>query len=65
MQELIAVGAWYIWWLHRRQTHGEQVPPLCNCTNFITAVVANSARANTSIASLSKKVWLKPGVNYS
>jgi hypothetical protein len=23
MQEVIAIGALYIWWLRRRQTHGE------------------------------------------
>jgi hypothetical protein len=26
ISDLVAVGSWYIWWIRRRQTHGEQVP---------------------------------------
>jgi hypothetical protein len=63
-RELIAVSAWYIWWLRRRQTHGEQVPPIRNCITSIRAITANVARANISSSGQSKKVWAKPRSNF-
>jgi ribonuclease HI len=60
IQELVAVGCWYIWWLRRRQSHGEQVPPVRHCINFITAITSNSGKATTPESSVKKHVWLKP-----
>jgi hypothetical protein len=42
---LVAVGSWYIWWLRRRQTHGEQVLPIQHCVNSIRAITANAKRS--------------------
>jgi hypothetical protein len=63
MQELIAIGAWYIWWLRRRQTHGENIPPIRNCVNSIRAITANAARANKPRVTVRKNIWLKPGAH--
>jgi hypothetical protein len=47
VQKLIAIGAWYILWLR-------------NCVNYIRAIAASAARANTPAASTKRMVWLKP-----
>jgi ribonuclease HI len=63
VQEIIAIAAWYIWWLRRRQSHGEQIPPIQNCVTSIRAMVANAARTKVPMYTQGKKVWLKPGAN--
>jgi hypothetical protein len=30
VHEVIAISAWYIWWLRRKISHGEQIPPSIN-----------------------------------
>jgi hypothetical protein len=30
-KETIGVACWYLWWIHRRRTHDESVPPMSNC----------------------------------
>jgi hypothetical protein len=55
VQELIAVAVWYIWWMRRRQAHGELVPPVPNCVNSIGAIAADSARANLPTGSHKQK----------
>jgi hypothetical protein len=64
VKEVIAIGAWYIWWLRRRQTHGEQVPPVRCCVNSIRAIVANAARSNSPATSIKKTSWLKPRAGF-
>jgi hypothetical protein len=60
IQELVVVGCWYIWWLRRRQSHGDQVPPIRHCINSIRAITSNSGKATTPESSVKKHVWLKP-----
>jgi ribonuclease HI len=60
IQELVAVGCWYIWWLRRRQSHGDHVPPIRHCINSIRAITANAGKAMTPVSSVKKHVWLKP-----
>jgi hypothetical protein len=49
LKEVVAVTAWYIWWVRRRQTHDEEVPPLFRRKMSILAIVANSAKAVQSM----------------
>jgi hypothetical protein len=63
VQETIATAAWYIWWLHRRQTFGELVPPVNVCSNSIRSIVANAARTKTQ-GSMHKKMWIKPRAGF-
>jgi ribonuclease HI len=63
VQETIATAAWYIWWLRRRQTHGELVPPVNVCSNSIRSIVANAARTKTQ-GSVHKKMWIKPRAGF-
>jgi hypothetical protein len=49
LKEVVAVTAWYIWWVRRRRTHNEDVPPLFRRKMSILAIVTNSAKAALSI----------------
>jgi hypothetical protein len=31
LKELILVSCWYLWWIRRRRTHKEVVPPISRC----------------------------------
>jgi ribonuclease HI len=64
VQEVISIGAWYIWWLRRRQTHGEQVPPVRSCVNSIRAIAANAARSNRPTTALKMTSWLEPRAGF-
>jgi hypothetical protein len=33
LKELVAVTCWYLWWLRRRQTHGESIPPCSDASS--------------------------------
>jgi hypothetical protein len=54
--ELIATTCWYIWWLRRRQTHGESTPPVHKCISSIRALVANYAKAGGKPSVVFKRV---------
>jgi ribonuclease HI len=57
---VIVVTAWYIWWLRRRLTHDEQIPPVYQCINsIIKAITANVAKGK-SRSSSHKITWSKP-----
>jgi hypothetical protein len=56
------VAACYIWWLRRRQTRGEQIPPARNCTTAICAITANAAKSEV-ILGPAKMTWSKPSQN--
>lgn len=45
LHELIAITCWYIWWLRRRRTHGETIPPIPKCAASIRGLAANYAKA--------------------
>jgi ribonuclease HI len=62
VHNLIAVAAWYIWWLRRRQTRGEQIPPVRNCSTAICAITANAAKSE-STKGPAKLSWSKPSGN--
>jgi hypothetical protein len=62
IQNMVAVAAWYIWWMRRRLTH-EQIPPVMHCTHSIKAIAANAARANTSTSSQRRRCWTRPLAN--
>jgi hypothetical protein len=54
LKEVIGVTCWYIWWIRRRRTHNESVPPLFRCKMSVLAISANvthaKGRASTSEA---------------
>jgi hypothetical protein len=58
--ELVVVGSWYIWWMRRRQTHGEQVPPIQHCVNSIRSITANARKSLSQVSYVAKFVWKRP-----
>jgi ribonuclease HI len=62
--EIVAIGAWYVWWLRRKQSHGEPIPPVYRCAASIHAISANSARSVSLSYVPEKKVWKKPRSRY-
>jgi hypothetical protein len=45
LKEVVAVTCWYLWWIRRRRTHNETVPPLFRCKMSMLAISANAAQA--------------------
>jgi hypothetical protein len=40
---VIGTTCWYLWWIRRRQTHDEPVPPMTRCKMSILSILANAA----------------------
>jgi ribonuclease HI len=59
-KELVAVTCWYLWWLRRRRTHGESVPPIFRCKISILAITANAMKASKSILVTGEERWQRP-----
>jgi hypothetical protein len=64
MRELVAVSSWYIWWLRKIRSHGEQVPPIMKCITSIRSITANYEGIKGSGGALDRVVWVKPRNNY-
>jgi ribonuclease HI len=60
MRELIAVTAWYVWWLRRCQSHDEQVPPVFKCVTSIRAITANAIKAKPQGNLTMVNKWVRP-----
>jgi hypothetical protein len=60
LKEIVAVTAWYIWWVRRRQTHNEEVPPLFRRKMSILAIVANSAKGAKTTNHTTEATWVRP-----
>jgi hypothetical protein len=59
LKEVISTTCWYLWWIRRRQTHNEDVPPLVQCKMSILAIVSNATK--TSKPRETRK-WLGDGL---
>jgi hypothetical protein len=57
------IGCWYLWWLRRKRTHGEEVPPIYSCRMSILSMAANSAHATKPSAAMDSK-WKVPIPRY-
>ena len=44
LKETLTIACWYLWWLRRRRTHDETVPPVNKCRTSILAMAANFAK---------------------
>jgi hypothetical protein len=64
LHELIAITCWYIWWLRRRRTHGETIPPIPKCASSIRGLAANYAKATKVQYAIAKQTWEKPPSNF-
>jgi hypothetical protein len=59
LKELILVSCWYLWWIHRRRTDNEAVPPIYRCKMSILSITANVLKASKSAGTREAR-WSKP-----
>jgi hypothetical protein len=58
-KETIAIVCWYLWWIRRRRTHNESVPPISQCRMSVLLITLNTFKA-MSKAPGPKPKWEKP-----
>jgi ribonuclease HI len=63
LKEVITIGCWYLWWLRRKRTHGEEVPSIFSCKMSILSMASNSAHATKPSAATETK-WKTPEPRY-
>ena len=44
LKEIMMTGCWYLWWIRRRVTHNEQIPPVTRWHTFVLAITSNHKR---------------------
>jgi ribonuclease HI len=59
-KEVVLTICWYLWWMRRRRTNGESVPPLHKCKFSILSIVANAAKAYGKKLSNMGDRWARP-----
>jgi ribonuclease HI len=59
-KELISVACWYLWWLRRRQTHNESIPPSFQRKISVLTITANAAKSSKLQAGNEEKSWKRP-----
>jgi ribonuclease HI len=60
LKEVVSTVSWYIWWIRRRRTHNEDVPPMRRCKMSILAIVANYAKAASQSMEAPITKWERP-----
>jgi hypothetical protein len=58
-KEIVCVTSWYLWWMRRRRTRGEPVPPIFKCKISILAIVSNSVKASSCLSVTLGVQWKK------
>jgi ribonuclease HI len=58
-KETVTVTCWYLWWMRRRRTHDEEVPPLNRCKMSILSIAANAIRAAEKKLTISPARWIR------
>ena len=57
---MISVTSWYLWWIRRRRTHNETVPPTFKCKFSILSIIANASKVVSSPGVASEGKWTRP-----
>jgi ribonuclease HI len=60
LKETVSVACWYLWWLRRRKTHNEQVPPIYRCKISILSITAYAAKAIRPMLATNTEKWRCP-----
>jgi hypothetical protein len=64
LKEIISVTCWYLWWIRRRRTHDEPVPPIHRCRMSILTIAANSKKESTTDGASVEMRWIRPKPRY-
>jgi ribonuclease HI len=59
LKEVVLTACWYLWWLRRRRSRDEPVPPISKCRFSIMSIVANSAAMKINRRPSAAR-WIKP-----
>jgi hypothetical protein len=62
-KETIAVACWYLWWILRRRTHAETVPPISQCMMSVLTITSNAPKSMSKTAG-PKSHWERPSTRY-
>ena len=63
-RETIATTSWYLWWEHRKVTHGEEVQDADQINMVVRALAANFVLACAQKARVCTVRWTKPRSGY-
>jgi hypothetical protein len=63
LKETVAVAAWYLWWIRRRRTHNEDVPPIYKCKMSILTITANASKSKGKGDPRSER-WTRPEARF-
>lgn len=63
-KQAIAVGGWYLWWLRRRVTHNESIPPMCRWPFSVLSVASNYQRVADHTRIRAEPNWCKPAPRF-
>jgi ribonuclease HI len=54
------VACWYLWWIRRRITHNESIPPTVCWSISVLAIASNYHKALTKTSRPLEQKWVKP-----
>ena len=57
---MVAVTCWYLWWIKRRRTHDEDVPPLYKYKLSILSITATSRKVLKKAGAGTIPTWTRP-----
>jgi hypothetical protein len=60
LKETIMVTAWYLWWIRRRRTHIEAVPPTYKCKVSILSINVHAGKQQASPGHDGDVTWSRP-----
>jgi hypothetical protein len=52
IREMVAVTSWYLWWMRRARTHGENVHQVKHCVTSMIGLAANFIKSYSKTAIL-------------
>ena len=64
-KQALMVGAWYLWWIRRRMTHDEPVPPSWRWPISILSIASNFQNSLTSSHVMRETKWCKADPRYT
>jgi ribonuclease HI len=60
LKEVIAVTCWYLWWIQRKRTRDESVPPIYKCKLSILSITAHAGKKPMNTGQVGSITWTRP-----
>ena len=58
-KQVIAVGGWYLWWICRKVTHNESIPPPWRWALSVLSISSNNQGATSLVRNSPEAKWCK------